>query len=137
MLGALHGCSLTCNFQCIGCVAAAHRAVEARSEGLAEAQQVRAELLRISARLNATSSPSMTARVEVASTAPIAATNRLLHSHEAATMYANTSSASHFRTRTRVGEGLHPGLPATPDRRRILSPAQAALETPVALASVL
>ena len=45
----------------VHCTAAARRAVAARSEGLAEAQEARAELLRISARLNATSSPGATA----------------------------------------------------------------------------
>ena len=72
MLHALRGCNLTCSCTCnnrIGYIVAAQRAVAARSEGLVEAQQLRAELLRISARLNATSSPSMAASVEAASAA--------------------------------------------------------------------
>ena len=140
MLHALRGCNLTCSCTCnnrIGYIVAAQRAVAARSEGLVEAQQLRAELLRISARLNATSSPSMAASVEAASAALATSPIRQLHSHEAVTVPTNTNSASHFRTTTRVGDGPHPGSPTTPVGRRNSSTGQVALETPVALASVL
>ena len=123
---------LQLRFHCTGHVAAAHRAVTLRSEGLAEVQQVRAELLQISARLSATSRPSTTASAEVSSSPPIASANTLLRSHEAAAMTPNTGSAGRIRVRTRatVGEGLHPGSPATPvtpEYRRILTPGQVAL----------
>ena len=87
---------------------AAHRAVAAHSEGLIEAQEVRAELLRISARLNATRSPSMTA------TNPFATTprdsNMFTYSPVSEMSPPDNGVASNYRIDSRI----IPGLQVTP-----------------------